>query len=263
MISYRGILTYKGTNYHGFQAQADQATIQGHLNAALDQILPDESHKTLGSGRTDAGVHAIGQVVKIDISKEIDEQKLIRSLNAVLPNDIQFKKLQRCEESFHPILHADWKEYQYFFTTRRDLSPFEKDFLVSKPYTFEAELMDRVCQSFIGKHDFQNYFCVGTETPSTVREIFECDLSRHLPMNPFESTILGGEVFVFRVRGSGFLKQMVRLMVSVLWDVGRGKIDMEDFNRSLKEPLERHLAPVAPPQGLYLSEVHYSSKKPI
>lgn len=222
--------------------------------------MPIGSIRTLGSGRTDAGVHALGQVIKIELEAERSAEDLHKGLNALLPADIRVLELRPVDPHFHPIFDADWKEYRYYFTTRRTLMPFERELIVSKPYEFDYDLMDQACAHFVGEHDFQNYFCVGTETATTVRTILECDLSRHLPMGPFEGALLGGEMFVFRVRGTGFLKQMVRLMISALWEVGRGKVGLERFRASLKDPSIGHLGPVAPPQGLFLAEVFYSGK---
>ncbi len=261
LISFKCTLEYKGTHYHGFQYQNDQKTIQGELNQVLQQMVKSDDFKTLGSGRTDAGVHALEQIVKIDLPLEMNGTQLMRALNAQLPRDIRVKDCVECKADFHPILHAEWKEYLYLFTTRRDLSCFEADAVVSCPYDFHWEMMDKVCEAYKGEHDFQNYFCVGTQTPSTVRTIYECQLDRRIPEGRFEQMMLGGDYFAFRVRGSGFLKQMVRLMVSVLWNVGRGKVDFETFKRSLSEPMTQHLAPVAPPQGLYLAQVSYRAGK--
>jgi tRNA pseudouridine38-40 synthase len=255
--SYRGILQYQGTQYFGFQSQKDQRTIQGEVQTVLQKIYPQGEVKVLGSGRTDAGVHALGQVIRIDVPSFKEPSSLLRSINSLLPADIRLIELEVCDSSFHPILHAIKKEYRYYFTTRRSLSPFEKDWLVSVPYDLDIAAMNAVAQAFVGEHDFQNYFCTGTPTPSTVRTILECELVQLSCSGPIEGLLSDGQVIMFRVVGTGFLKQMVRLMVASLWAVGRGRIDFKAFEASLSGPIERHLAPVAPPQGLFLYRVEY------
>jgi tRNA pseudouridine38-40 synthase len=248
-------LQYKGTNYLGFQIQNQGSTIQGELNNALKILSKSDSIKSLGSGRTDSGVHAFAQVVKIEIPVDIPEESLARAINSHLPTDIRVIKVARCTHDFHPIYSAKFKEYNYVFTNTESISPFAQDLVTIFPFDLDIELMKEGCKYFCGEHDFINYQCTGTDVETTVRRIYECELTAYHAEGHFGQML--DDYFVFRVVGNGFLKQMVRLMMGALWSLGRGKITLQELNSSLKVKQEQRLGATAPPQGLYLKEVHY------
>lgn len=252
---YKLILQYKGSRYSGFQIQVVDQTIQGELNKALKILSKSEDVKSIGSGRTDAGVHAFGQVVKIEIPVNIPEQSLVRAINSHLPHDIRVVKAERANELFHPIYSAKSKEYNYLFSTQEMITPFADELVTHFPYELDIELMRKGCQVFCGEHDFINYQCTGTEVETTVRKIHSCELQYFKGEGHFGHIL--EEYYVLRVVGNGFLKQMVRLMMGALWSLGRGKITLEELENSLKTPLSQRLGATAPPQGLYLKEVHY------
>lgn len=257
MIFYRLTLQYLGTRFSGWQKQPDQLTVQGELDKTLEKIF-QEPIRTIGSGRTDAGVHALGQVVKVEATKQIDVDGLKRALNSLLPTDIFCLEAQNCAEDFHPILSAKEKTYQYLFKLGPErAAPFEAPMLAVVNANMDQQLLNAACQKFIGTFDFQNYFCVGTDVPSTVRTITECSCRKWTPQGPWESLQLSGDIYIFHIQGNGFLKQMVRLIVATVWRCAQGKVSLEEIERSLQGPKSKHLAPVAPPQGLYLKQVHY------
>lgn len=252
---YKIVIEYCGTAYHGFQIQNDMRTIQGELYDALKNLCELSEVKTIGSGRTDAGVHAKGQVVRIEMSLKMPGVKLRYALNAHLPKDIRVVHSEECDEHFHPIFSAQKKEYRYYFSVQELNSTHLNGLITFYPHDLDLNLMNEACKQFLGKHDFINYQCKGTEVESTVREIFEAEI--------FETTF-GAEfpfsvdkVFCFRVVGDGFLKQMVRLMVGALWNLGRHKITLEEFKESLRTFRESRYGIVAPPDGLYLYRVDY------
>jgi tRNA pseudouridine38-40 synthase len=252
---YRLILQYKGTRYLGWQIQPSDAglTIQGELNRALEVISKSPQVKSMGAGRTDAGVHALGQVAKIGISLSISPDKLVKALNVNLPDDIRVVGAEISDEAFLPTVHARSKEYHYRFTSNPMYSALQNDLIYNYPFGLDLEKMQKACKILIGEHDFTNYFCEGTEVASTVREIFDCEI--------LEMTNDGWMLpshYVFRIKGSGFLKQMVRLLMGTLWQIGRGKITLEEFRSSLSAVKVARLGPVAPPQGLYMVRVNYS-----
>jgi tRNA pseudouridine38-40 synthase len=252
---YRITVQYKGTHYSGFQIQLNDKTIQGEINSVLKVLSKSEDVKSVGSGRTDAGVHALAQVMRIEIPVNIPVDGLVRAMNSLLPEDIRVLDAVIAPPEFHPIYNAKSKEYNYVFTTDEVISPFARELMTHFPANLDIELMRKGCQVFCGEHDFINYQCVGTEIDSTVRKIMSCELVR------FESSghwgNLAGEYYVLKVVGNGFLKQMVRLLIGALISLGKGKITLEDLEKSLKTPLKNRLGPTAPPQGLYLKEVHY------
>jgi tRNA pseudouridine38-40 synthase len=252
---YKLTLQYRGTNYLGFQIQSgDQKTIQGEINRALKEIVKSDNIKSIGSGRTDTGVHALGQIVRVYIPLVIKPDSLVRALNSHLPADIRVIEASDCDENFHPIFSAKSKEYNYVFSLEEQ-SPFADELLTYYPHDLDIEKMNRACKLFLGKHDFVNFQCQGTEVATTVREITECEILA-FDSNGHWSNLVG-KYYVIRVVGNGFLKQMVRLMVGALWNIGRGKIEESDLHRALTRPMDKRLGATAPPQGLYLKVVHY------
>lgn len=255
MNIYRITVQYKGTHYSGFQVQPRLKTIQGEINSVLKVLSKSEDIKSVGSGRTDAGVHALAQVMRIEIPVDIPVQGLVRAMNSLLPEDIRVMDAVVVNDKFHPIYSAKSKEYNYVFTTDEVISPFARELMTHFPFDLDIELMKKGCQIFCGEHDFINYQCVGTDIESTVRKIMSCELVRLESSGHWGN--LAGEYYVLKVVGNGFLKQMVRLLMGALISLGKGKITLEDLEKSLKTPLKNRLGPTAPPQGLYLKEVHY------
>lgn len=255
MHFYKLILQYRGTAYLGFQIQTEQQkTIQGELNRVLKIITKSEEIKTIGSGRTDAGVHALAQVVRIAIPLLIKEDGLVKALNSHLPFDIRVISAEKCDENFHPIFSAKSKEYNYVFSSDT-ASPFTSDLVTYFPFELDIEKMNNACKLFLGEHDFVNFQCQGTEVATTVRKILECEVIPYDSQGHWSNLV--GSYYVIRVVGNGFLKQMVRLMVGALWNIGRSKIDESDLHRALNGPIKQRLGATAPPQGLYLKVVHY------
>lgn len=253
MYYYRLIISYCGTNYFGWQIQnnAPEKTIQEELNIALAKLAKDKSVKSVGSGRTDAGVHALGQVVHVELPIEINCTGLKAGLNSLLSKDIRVLSVSRSEGDFHPIFHAKSKRYNYYFSKK--VGPFDHNLITEYPYDLDLDMMNLACNLFIGEHDFKDFYCIGTPVNTTKRTIFDCSLTEARLMFPFGEN----QVYKFSVSGTGFMKQMVRLMVGTLWNVARGKTSLDDLELSLKGLGNRKLGIVAPPQGLYLVEVVY------
>ncbi len=251
---YKLIVQYKGTHYLGWQVQSEGAgsTVQGEINRALKIISKSDEVRTLGAGRTDSGVHALGQVVKASIALEIVPEKLQRALNVHLPDDIKVIAAEASDAEFFPTVHAKSKEYHYRFTCTYSATALQSELIQNHQFELDAEKMREACKIFIGKHDFTNFYCEGTEVSSNIREIYECELLE-VPQGEW---MLPAH-YVFRVVGNGFLKQMVRLMMGAVWNVGRGKITLEDLKNSLGPTKLPKLGMVAPPNGLYMVRVNY------
>lgn len=251
---YRLILQYKGTQYLGWQIQPESAgrTVQGELNKALE-IISKNKAQSLGAGRTDAGVHALGQVAKVSIELQINPENLLKALNSHLPDDIRVVHAEISDHEFFPTVHATSKEYQYRFTFNKYATALQNDLIVNHTFDLDIALMRKACEILVGEHDFINYYCEGTEVASTVRTIFEAEILevQHSGWDMLPSH------YVFRVVGNGFLKQMVRLLMGALWNVGRGKITLDQFKASLSSPKTQRLGVVAPPSGLYMVRVNY------
>lgn len=251
---YRLLIQYKGTNYLGWQVQPDDAglTVQGELNRALKVISKSENVKSMGSGRTDSGVHALGQVAKVGIELQIPPENLVKALNGNLPDDIRVISAEVSNEEFMPTVHAISKEYHYRFTCTRTFTALQNDLIANYPFELDVEKMREACKILIGTHDFSNFYCEGTEVSHNIREIYECEILEI----PQDSWMLPSH-YIFRIVGNGFLKQMVRLLMGAVWNVGRGKISLEELRASLSPNKVPRLGPVAPPNGLYMVRVNY------
>ena len=251
---YRLTIQYKGSRYLGWQVQPNDAglTVQGELNRALKVIAKTEEVRSLGAGRTDSGVHALGQVAKVSIPLQIAPENLIKALNVNLPDDIRIIAAEISDDVFFPTVHAKSKEYHYRFTYNRGFTAFQNELIQNYPFDLDIRLMQEGCNILIGRHDFSNFFCEGTDVASNVREIYECEI-----FEVHQDDWMLPSHFVFRIVGNGFLKQMVRLLMGALWNVGRGKITLDELRNSLGPHKLPRLGPVAPPNGLYMVRVNY------
>ncbi len=252
---YKLIIQYKGNRYSGWQIQlgTSEITIQGELNRALSVVAKSDEIKSMGAGRTDAGVHALGQVAKVSIPLIIPPESLVKALNVNLPDDIRIIHAEISDEGFHPTVHAKSKEYHYRFTTGRTISAFQNDLIENHPFELDLSKMRQACKILVGEHDFTNFYCEGTDVSSHVRTIFSCDIVE-IPQGKFG--MLPAH-YAFEISGNGFLKQMVRLLMGALWNIGRGKISIEEFRSALGPTKVQRLGPVAPPSGLYMVRVNY------
>lgn len=259
MNFYKLIIQYKGTHYYGFQIQPDRPTIQEELMKAFKLVAKKDFVKIIGSGRTDAGVHALGQVVRIESDFLIIPDSLVKAMNTKLPLDIRVVKAEYCNEDFHPIYSAIKKEYLYAFSCEKVRSVFSRDLLAYFDFEFDEKLMRDACSIFVGSYDFVNYQVSGTEILNTVRDIYSCEL-QHYCLDSEAQGIFGNylsDYFVIKVQGNGFLKQMVRQMVGAIWNVARKKASLKDLEDSLKGSTVKRVGATAPPEGLYLAEVFY------
>jgi tRNA pseudouridine38-40 synthase len=251
-------ISYQGTRYNGWQIQPGKVpTIQLEFHKAIEKLFPGHNFKIIASGRTDSGVHAHGQVLSLELAKEMDEVSLLRALNSMLPADIRVRDLVRGSGDFHPIFNADWKIYHYYFSPSENL--FFRDIVTTFPFDLDIDLMTQAAQKFVGTYDFKNFQCQGTDVDSTVREIYECTINKVSP-GEFGFWEQCDDIYVFKVKGEGFLKQMVRLMVGATVQIGKKKASIADLESALRPTDELlRVGPTAPPQGLFLHQVHYEN----
>lgn len=251
MIVYRLILSYKGTNYFGWQKQSSEISIQETLEKAAQRIFKVDRILTKASGRTDAGVHALGQVVRMETPFSIESLSLVEALNSQLPIDIRVLSAKEERPEFCPLADCKQKEYHYLFSNLNP-SAHVHDLMTFVKGELDFRLMQKACDAFIGEHDFYDFHCFGTPTAHHRREIFNCSLSWvETPSDQFP------DHWRFQVVGQGFLKQMVRLMMGSVWNIGKRKISLSQLESALQLPTGKKLAPVAPPQGLYLINASY------
>jgi len=249
---YKVSTEYRGQNFFGWQIQTREKTIQGEINQALAKLCKSKDLKTLGSSRTDAGVHAKDQVFKASLPVDIPLKGLVDGLNSLLPRDIKILKACRSDANFHPLRDAKWKRYSYLFTSD-STSPFSWDLIAKAPGALDINLMREGAKLFLGTHDFANFRCTGTDVPTTIREILEIELKKESSTGPW------GEFsyYSLEIKGRGFLKQMARLIMGSLWNLGRGKITTEQLKDAIEMKTQGKVGPVAPPQGLYLKEIQF------
>ncbi|WP_432738377.1 tRNA pseudouridine(38-40) synthase TruA [Maridesulfovibrio sp. FT414] len=239
-------VAYDGTDFCGWQLQSGVRTVQGELEGAIARITgsPVRAH---GSGRTDSGVHALGQVVHFDVDARRASVPWQQALNSLLPDDITVLDCEHVSDEFHSRFSALRKSYTYsLWLNNSFFLPWRRRF-VWKCGPLDLDALDRGMAFFQGEHDFASFQNTGTTVSSTVRTIFE--FSRQSGETEHE--------ILLRVCGSGFLKQMVRNMIGCLVEIGRGKAE-PDSVRSLLQMKDRTLAPAtAPAQGLCLEGVYY------
>lgn len=241
------IITYEGTQYAGWQIQPNGISIQQLIQKALQTILRCEVHVT-GSGRTDAGVHAEGQVAHFHYASAIDLYRTLGSLNALLPADIRIKDLQETHLNFHARYSATGKEYHYHLWLDRVLSPFKRHVRWHVRDKLNLSLLQETIPHFIGTHDFTSFAneahtgCAAHDPTRTLKRI---DLIEQE----------GGVRLEFE--GDGFLYKMVRNMTGMLIEVGRGKRKPSEIPLILAKKDRRQAGMSAPPEGLFLMRVFY------
>jgi len=245
MRTIKLIIEYDGTNYQGWQVQPKGPTIQGMLEDKI-KLLTGEFIQLFGSGRTDAGVHALGQVAHFKTQSQRDVHSMQRALNSLLPPDIVIQKIEKVEEGFHARKHAKSKIYEYRILNRSLRSAFCRGYVWHIPQKINLTQMRKATQGLIGEHDFSAFRTAGSSTRTTIRRVTRAEWKR------------GRDGLIrFEIEANGFLKQMVRSIVGTLVDVGKGKINVEEFRKILRSRDRKNAGPTAPAQGLFLKEVKY------
>ncbi|MBI1354697.1 MAG: tRNA pseudouridine(38-40) synthase TruA [Acidobacteria bacterium] len=238
-------VSYEGTDFCGWQVQPDQRTIQGEIEAALEAV-EERPVKVHGSGRTDAGVHALGQVASFHLANRIPCENLQLALNHRLPPAIRVLRVEEVSEGFHARYSATAKTYEYRIWRGQVCPPFIRRYVWRLPYPLDEAAMVAAAPLFEGERDFRSLATGdGAGLESTVRTIYSSRLERE------------GEQLTYRVRGSGFLYNMVRNIVGTLLEVGRGNLRPADIERILAGRSRALAGPTAPSVGLFLVSVEY------
>lgn len=254
MHSYKTIISYKGTNYFGWQSQPkeDKATIQETIQASLNKIAKNQTCSVVGASRTDSGVHALGQVAKITLPFEVPAEKLKRGLNSLLPNDIVIQNCKECSIEFNPINDALEKEYRYYILSGSTNSPFLSEYTLFTQIPIKLRLMQKAAKEFIGTHDFYNFARRDSRAKTTIREITECSVHQS------EHQFCSSQLIYIKVRGKGFLKQMVRYMASAIIETGQEKIQIKEIKEHLQNNKKGKLTKKAVSEGLHLHHIIYA-----
>lgn len=256
--TYKIIISYHGQGFEGWQIQPEpKITIQGELNKALLKITKSSEIKTMGSGRTDSGVHAIAQVVKAELPFSIDPHGLRNALNSHLTKKIRVLSCEACPVSFHVVKDAKSKCYRYLIYEGEELPPFLEGRATLVRPGIDWQSVDIAMKEFVGVHNFINFSTKGTAVLTTTREILTADLVKRDIDALGDLSLSSDHLRELRFVGTGFLKQMVRLIVGTLISAGQGKVTTIQIREYLKEVKNDKLGPVAPADGLYLDHVTY------
>ena len=238
------VTAYDGTNYHGSQIQNNGETIEGVLKMELSSLLKEDI-QIIGASRTDAGVHARGNVFVFDTESRIPPEKFTYALNARLPEDIRIQDSEEVPLTFHPRHQDTVKTYEYRVLNRKLPLP---EYRLHTHFTYEAlniEKMQQACKFFIGEYEFASFCAAGSQVESTVREIYDLHVKKE------------GDLITISVTGNGFLYNMVRIIAGTLLKVGSGQFEPEDME-GIIQGRDRSLAgPTAPAKGLTLIEIRY------
>ena len=254
-------IAYNGTRLVGWQRQAEGDSVQAALEDALARFegAPVVVH---GAGRTDAGVHALGQVASVRVTCAHDAETLLRALNAQLPDDIRVLRVQEMADAFHARFDARSKTYRYLIRNTPFVGPFERDFVWHVPQPLDVAAMQQAAHSLVGTHDFAAFQSAGSVTSGTLRTLFWSRVALEPGVSVL--TLAGpdglpepGALLVYEVRGDGFLRHMVRTIVGTLVEVGRGWRAPDSIAQVLGGGLRDGAGATAPPHGLFLVGVDY------
>jgi tRNA pseudouridine38-40 synthase len=244
MRTLRATLEYDGTDFHGFQVQQGLPTVQAAVEAKLARVT-SETIRIAAAGRTDAGVHATGQVISFRIGARIPTEKLALAMNSLPPFSIVVRDVAEVVERFHARFSATSRSYQYAIL-RGAPSPFLRRYTAWVP---ELEQIDRMCEALrhlLGRHDFTSFCAAGAEVDHKVRTVMAATIEEH------------GRLLLFRITADGFLQQMVRTLVGTLLEVERGKREPEDVAAIVAARDRRSAGATAPAQGLCFTGATYA-----
>lgn len=243
-------LRFNGSGFHGWQIQENADTVQQQLKIAVERIT-GENVNIIGCSRTDSGVHANMFCCNFRIDRDIDCDKLMKGLNAVLPESIGVYECENAAFDFHSRFDCRGKEYIYKIWNSKSKNPFYNKLALHYPYNLDVELLNKEAQSFVGTHDFSAFCSSGSEVQCKVRTVYACSVRRE------------EDLVIFSVRGDGFLYNMVRIMVGTLLDINSKKIEPGSIQRIINSSDRNQSGHTAKPDGLYLNKVFYDENEVI
>ncbi len=238
-------MSFKGTNYHGFQRQdSGVMTVQQTVENGIYRLLGEKAEIN-GCSRTDAGVHANEYVFSVMLDSPISERGIVFGLNGVLPKDIAITGCRIANDDFHARFCCKGKEYVYLIHNSEIRSPFYEDTVLRSWYPIDEKKLNTACKDFIGTHDFKSFCSADTDKTETVRTIFDFSVERTK------------DIVRFSVSGDGFLYNMVRIMVGTLLFINDGKLDVDSIPEIISARDRTFAGKTVPPHGLYLNKVFY------
>jgi tRNA pseudouridine38-40 synthase len=244
MRNVRFRVAYDGSRFFGWQRQDGFTSVQQALEEAFFALC-GERVVVHGAGRTDTGVHALGQVAHVHLASALDDDRVRHALNALVGPGVTVEALETCRDDFHARFHARSKRYLYLVASGRFRPPFGSAYAHWVRWPLDFERMRSAARRLVGRHDFRAFGNTGSPRPSTVRTL------QHLRL------VTRRKGFAFVLQADGFLYNMVRNIVGTLIDVGRGRLSPEEVARALEQGQRADLGPTAPAAGLYLASVQY------
>lgn len=246
-MRYLAVVSYKGTSFCGWQKQTESKlpSIEEEIEKVLSRVL-NTKIKIYGSGRTDAGVHALGQTFHFDFEKELDEYKYVHSFNELLPKDIRIQQMRKVSDDFHARFNVLKKTYSYQINNAKNSDPFSTDLEYHLSQELDVEKMVEASKVFIGKHNFQNFTSKEEDEQKFARNLYDISIFKEKNHIYIELT------------GDGFMRYMVRMIVGNLIQVGLSKMNTEDIKKNLESKERKPSSYKAPSSGLYLKEVFYN-----
>lgn len=238
------VVAYDGTNYCGWQIQPNGITIEEVLNTHLTRLLGEEI-KVTGASRTDSGVHSLGNVCIFDTNTRIPGEKISFALNQKLPEDIVVQESSEVDMSFHPRFSKSRKTYEYRILNRTFRMPTRRLDTYFYHYPLDVEKMQKAAKYLEGEHDFKSFCSANSQAETTVRTIYSCNVDKE------------DEIIKIRVKGNGFLYNMVRIIAGTLVKVGAGDIEPEEMISIIEAKDRSYAGPTAPPQGLTMIGLEY------
>lgn len=254
MVRIKLTIQYDGTNYLGWQRQKKGQTIQAKIEETLGKIFKREI-KIRGAGRTDAGVHALGQVATFNWDINFPINKLKKAMNALLPSDIRITDIEEAEQNFHPQYSVKKKSYLYYVCYGEDCNPFLQRYVWHYERRLNLYLMEEAKELFLGTKDFTP-FSGSTEVKDKIRTVYDLTIEHSEELYFLDMNIKGSFV-KFRIEADGFLKYMVRNIVGSLVEVGRGGLTKRAIEEAIKNGRRPNPLRTAPPQGLFLEKIIY------
>lgn len=256
MYHHRLTVSYKGTHYFGWQeTREEKPSIEATIHQVLRKICKYQDCSVSASSRTDAGVHAQGQVLKVTLPIKIDSDKLLLGMNSLLAEDIRVLQCEPSSKAFNPNTDSKSKLYHYHFYTESIHKPLLNDIVVHVPISrnilLDISLIQKACKLFIGEHDFYSFAKRDNTKSSTIRNIISCEVIKA------DSFSLGQEIYTIKIVGQGFLRYMIRYIAGALFAVARGEISLNEISNALLTKKEEKLTPRAKARGLHLMEVRY------
>lgn len=244
----KATISYDGSGFSGYQVQPNGRTVQEEFERVLTHMHQGTFTRITASGRTDTGVHAVGQVIHFDTTLSIPGSGWVKALNSQLPGDIRVMTVEEATEAFHARYDVKWKTYRYKWTLEQVPLPFERHMLSHVPGKVpDLDRMREAAEHLLGEHDFRSFSAANTSIQDFVRIIYAARVERY------------GNQLHLVLTGNGFLYNMVRIIAGTLWEIGVGKREPRDMVEIIAAMDRSKAGKTAPPQGLYLEQVGYET----